>query len=1226
MKKTLLFSFLFTAVFLTTSANAARIINSATLNGISSVSVAPSASITASVTVTTSGSGTDDNWQSTSWRIGSSGAFTCYNHANHNNDGTYTEAFAITAPASSGTYDASFIAYSNNNCTDGASSTFTLTNAVVVSTTPIADYRFDNCTWANPDTFTDATGNYNGTAEALISTDGKICKAGDFTANSTADVVRLPNTLLSGLTNFTYSVWVKASSTGAQQELLQGVRNSATIDEVEFYLDSNDKVRVNIKDTGQDFGLTNNEITDNTWKHLAFTRNGGTMCLYINGALKQCQNGFSTGALSIDSAGLIIGQEQDSTGGGFSNTQDYQGLMDEITVFNRALSATDIQTLYTNQNNSNNYDGSSRTCPSCGTLTLSTCATEDFSQYTAAAPFTTNWTIIKQENYIPQVVNGKLMLTNLGANIATGVTLNGALPAANNYLEITFQSFAYGGNGADGITLTLSDAAVTPVAGAFGGSLGYAQKTGINGFAGGWLGFGLDEYGNFSACTEGRSGGETASDGNCADLEIDSVSIRGTGSGTTGYPYIAGTATLSPGIDQATEGPGYWYRMSIDTRNASTLVKVERNTNINGTGNYSPLIDWTNATQVAAAPSNYRLSLTGSTGASNNYHSADNFILKAMSCGTIIIVPPTPSGRFDAWDSFRSINDRNISTKIVGKDFNLTIASLNSSNTSLQDFNGTVCARMVNSSGTAISSWNPPLLFNNQQTKVTTFNLNRAIGSADYAKLDLHWKTNATDICPLSSETNNTIASDYFSVRPASFAISAPNAVAGSDFNITFTAPNFSATASAEYNETVGSSFDLSYFEHNTSCLQGSFTPAINSGWSFINGTKAVTTRYNEVGIVDINISDTSKACNSRYAKIDCDDADVSSFYNALTDLPIGTAKAQITVKPHHFDLNATLVNSGSGAFTYLSTDLNMSSKLDLNVTAKNEQNSTTLNYDKGCYAKTTTLTLPHSTVPNPLTTLLYDENISGINGSITKNDPISLSFGKTIFTAGNAPLSIRINFDRSRSQPLNPFDFNISNATLTDSDGVTKTETPAGKATFVYGRARAYDIKTDQSPISNPIELEIYSSSSTGYVSGMPQNVLYWYRNLNHNTLSQGSILSGDDYSTTTQTGPSSTITINPLLISPLNGLHNITITNPDSIAHAIVHLTIPSWLWYSTVNNYDISNGTTCMQHPCFDYQFFGTSTAGTIGVNSGTFQGSDFNLAPAKTNINKGVKVFR
>lgn len=132
----------------------------------------------------------------------------------------------------------------------------------------------------------------------------------------------------------------------------------------------------------------------------------------------------------------------------------------------------------------------------------------------------------------------------------------------------------------------------------------------------------LDEYGNFSSASETRVGGP--------GLRRDSVSIRGSGSGSgsdpKNYPYLRGTAAdLSPGVDVSgtTAGPGHTYRIVLDSRTSgTTLVSVERNT---GSG-FNTLIAPFNAqtSTQAALPANFFMSLTGSTGGSNNIHELDD--------------------------------------------------------------------------------------------------------------------------------------------------------------------------------------------------------------------------------------------------------------------------------------------------------------------------------------------------------------------------------------------------------------------------------------------------------------------------------------------------------------------------------------------------------------------------------------------------------------------------
>lgn len=130
LRKLLLFLFVLVSAALSSPKTvfADRMINSVSLNGSSSASVAPSALITASVNVTTN-TLNDKNWRSTSWNITGSN---CVNHVDYNGAGTYSENFTVTAPSSYGTYNISFVAYADSNCSVDASPTYTLTGGIIV--------------------------------------------------------------------------------------------------------------------------------------------------------------------------------------------------------------------------------------------------------------------------------------------------------------------------------------------------------------------------------------------------------------------------------------------------------------------------------------------------------------------------------------------------------------------------------------------------------------------------------------------------------------------------------------------------------------------------------------------------------------------------------------------------------------------------------------------------------------------------------------------------------------------------------------------------------------------------------------------------------------------------------------------------------------------------------------------------------------------------------------
>lgn len=487
----------------------------------------------------------------------------------------------------------------------------------------------------------------------------------------------------------------------------------------------------------------------------------------------------------------------------------------------------------------------------------------------------------------------------------------------------------------------------------------------------------------------------------------------------------------------------------------------------------------------------------------------------------------------------------------------------------------------------------------NKMITIPNLNITKA-----YSNIKLMLETN-------SSEFN--CSSDNFVIRPPSFSITSP---IPSTKATTFTLQISANNSGSGYNGTANVTTGLQVPNSNCPVSSGFLTSSLGTTepltLSFQNDSNSSTTKATDVGTIYLNTKSTTWTTIDQPNDCIADNNTTTINTQGFVGCNIEN-NLSLNITPDHFDVNATLTNFGGGTFTYLSTDLNMSAQLDLNITAKNGENNTTKNYTAGCYSKDTTVTLPHSTVPSPLTKILYHDSITLTDTNITKANPITSTYTASKFTQGLVSPRITFNFDRNSSTPLNPFDFNITSADVNDSDHVLGSRIPLGDTTFVYGRARSYDIATNTSPINVPIEFEVYSTTSGGFVSGMPQNVLKWYRNLDHDTAATGTVINGS-YTA----GGANMTTIS----SPQDGIQTVTVTSTQD---RTIHLDISPWLWYSLNPLKTYNYGTDCTQHPCFHYDFTDTTT-GVQGVNSGTFQGSDFQMTPAKNITNKGVKLFR
>ncbi len=218
-------------------------------------------------------------------------------------------------------------------------------------------------------------------------------------------------------------------------------------------------------------------------------------------------------------------------------------------------------------------------------------------------------------------------------------------------LKIDFEYFTYGGGqfgvSADGITFFLYDGSVSDnnfKIGGFGGSLGYAQYkhstdlSPTDGVTGGYLGIGLDEYGNFSNPTELRVGGP--------GLLKHSVTLRGRGVGNGptlpnsaigNYRYLTHKQTipefgLISGTRKADKTHPDYRKAIIDLKPATapaTGYYITVRIVIGGIPQVThTVID--NYYYPDAAPAIVRYGIASSTGFEYNYHEIRNIRINAF--------------------------------------------------------------------------------------------------------------------------------------------------------------------------------------------------------------------------------------------------------------------------------------------------------------------------------------------------------------------------------------------------------------------------------------------------------------------------------------------------------------------------------------------------------------------------------------------------------------------
>lgn len=140
-------------------------------------------------------------------------------------------------------------------------------------------------------------------------------------------------------TALTYELWMRTTDTSKAGSLVS-YASSSQYNEALLYNYKNLAPQIN--GTSYATGISAN---DGRWHHIAWTWDGitGTSLLYKDGDLVHSNGNFRTGYSLIGNGSIVLGQEQDSLGGGFTDGEAFLGIMDEVRVWNTVRSPAEIQ-------------------------------------------------------------------------------------------------------------------------------------------------------------------------------------------------------------------------------------------------------------------------------------------------------------------------------------------------------------------------------------------------------------------------------------------------------------------------------------------------------------------------------------------------------------------------------------------------------------------------------------------------------------------------------------------------------------------------------------------------------------------------------------------------------------------------------------------------------------------------------------------------------------------
>jgi len=159
---------------------------------------------------------------------------------------------------------------------------------------------------------------------------------------NTSNYITIPISSMNGASEFTVDLWLQrdVANTDLDSFFTMGSGNDALM-----YQRASDG---NISfENNSATNFSGASFVDGTITNLVMRGSGGTVSFYKDGTF--IGSGSNNTTLNGDSTlGIVLGQEMDANNGNFQNTQNFRGRYFEVKLYNRGLSATEIEANFAN--------------------------------------------------------------------------------------------------------------------------------------------------------------------------------------------------------------------------------------------------------------------------------------------------------------------------------------------------------------------------------------------------------------------------------------------------------------------------------------------------------------------------------------------------------------------------------------------------------------------------------------------------------------------------------------------------------------------------------------------------------------------------------------------------------------------------------------------------------------------------------------------------------------